>query len=115
MSRDSIDVKSTPKVTGFVGGAAGPLRSALDRRRGLTVAQTSQLRREGRGGGGGCRVTKNTLAKRAFASTSHPASEQWLERQTALVRTGCPFHPTPCFTAMPRLFCAPGHERKAFR
>ena len=57
----------------------------LARYRGLTVAQTNQFRRELRSVGGECRVTKNTLAKRAFATTPHPTSEHWLEGQTALV------------------------------
>lgn len=57
----------------------------LARYQGLTVAQTNQLRREIRSAGGECKVTKNTLAKRALADTPYQASERWLEGQTALV------------------------------
>jgi large subunit ribosomal protein L10 len=52
---------------------------------GLSVAQTNQFRREVRGAGGECKVTKNTLARRAIASTPYRASERWLDGQTALV------------------------------
>lgn len=52
---------------------------------GLTVAQTNQFRREVRGAGGECRVAKNTLTRRAIASTPYQASERWLDGQTALV------------------------------
>jgi large subunit ribosomal protein L10 len=57
----------------------------LARYQGLTVAQTNQLRRELRSAGGECKVTKNTLAKRALADMPYQASERWLEGQTALV------------------------------
>jgi large subunit ribosomal protein L10 len=53
--------------------------------RGLTVAQTNRFRRELRGVGGECKVTKNTLTRRAIAGTPYEASERWLEGQTALV------------------------------
>jgi large subunit ribosomal protein L10 len=59
--------------------------TVLARYQGLTVAQTNQLRRELRSVGGECRVTKNTLARRAFAASPVPALEQWLEGQTTLV------------------------------
>jgi large subunit ribosomal protein L10 len=52
---------------------------------GLSVAQTNRFRREVRGAGGECKVTKNTLARRAIASTPYQASERWLDGQTALV------------------------------
>jgi large subunit ribosomal protein L10 len=52
---------------------------------GLTVAQTNQFRREVRGAGGECKVTKNTLARRAIANTPYQAPERWLDGQTALV------------------------------
>jgi len=53
--------------------------------RGLTVAQTNRFRRELRGAGGECKVTKNTLARRAVVGTPYAASERWLDGQTALV------------------------------
>ena len=53
--------------------------------RGLTVAQTNRFRRELRSAGGECKVTKNTLARRAIVGTPYEASEQWLDGQTALV------------------------------
>jgi large subunit ribosomal protein L10 len=53
--------------------------------RGLSVEQTNQFRRELRVVHGECRVSKNTLAKRAFEGTAYQASERWLEGQTALV------------------------------
>lgn len=53
--------------------------------RGLTVAQTNRFRRELRGVGGECKVTKNTLARRAIAGTPYEGSERWLDGQTALV------------------------------
>jgi large subunit ribosomal protein L10 len=51
----------------------------------LTVAQVDRLRREVRGVNGECRVAKNTLARRALASTSYGAAEKWLEGPTAFV------------------------------
>jgi len=59
--------------------------AVLARSVGLTVAQTNQLRRELRGAGGECKVTKNTLAKRAIASTPYQGADRWLDGQTALV------------------------------
>ena len=53
--------------------------------RGLTVAQTNRFRSELRGAGGECKVTKNTLARRAIAGTPYEVSERWLDGQTALV------------------------------
>lgn len=75
--------------TNFVSGLEAKLKTAklalLARYRGLSVAQTNQLRRELRGVGGECKVTKNTLARRAVASTDYRGVERWLEGQTALV------------------------------
>jgi large subunit ribosomal protein L10 len=51
----------------------------------LTVAQVDRLRREVRAASGECRVAKNTLAKRAVASTPYSAAEKWLEGPTAFV------------------------------
>ena len=53
--------------------------------RGLTVAQTNRFRSELRGAGGECKVTKNTLARRAVVDTPYAGSERWLDGQTALV------------------------------
>ncbi|MGH7820124.1 MAG: 50S ribosomal protein L10, partial [Candidatus Binatia bacterium] len=55
----------------------------LARYQGLSVAKTTQFRREVRGVKGECKVAKNTLAKRAFAA-SLPGSDAWLEGPTAL-------------------------------
>ena len=78
----------TEKVD-FVSDLEAKLKSAkvalLARYQGLSVAQTNQLRRELRGVGGECKVTKNTLARRALAATEYGASEQFLDGQTALV------------------------------
>ena len=51
----------------------------------LTVAQVDRLRREVRSANGECRVAKNTLAKRAIASTPYGAAEKFLEGPTAFV------------------------------
>jgi large subunit ribosomal protein L10 len=59
--------------------------AVLTRSVGLTVVQANQLRRELRSVGGECKVTKNTLAKRAVANTPYQAAEHWLDGQTALV------------------------------
>ena len=59
--------------------------AVLARYQGLTVAQTNRFRRELREANGECKVTKNTLARRAIANTPYAAVETWLEGQTALV------------------------------
>ncbi len=59
--------------------------AVLARYQGLTVKKTNQFRREIRGVNGECKVTKNTLAKRAIASTPIQGSERWLDGPTALV------------------------------
>jgi len=59
--------------------------AVLTRYKGLTVAQTNQLRRELRGAGGECKVTKNTLVKRAIENSAFKNSERWLDGPTALV------------------------------
>jgi large subunit ribosomal protein L10 len=57
----------------------------LAKYQGLTVAQTNQFRRELRAVAGECRMTKNTLARRALRQTAYVSAEQWLDGPTALV------------------------------
>ena len=57
----------------------------VTRNLGLSVAQSTKLRNEMREAGARYKVTKNTLARRAIASTPYQASERWLDGQTALV------------------------------
>ena len=67
----------------------GKLKNAkvalLAKIQGLTVAKTTQFRRELRNVDGECRVAKNTLTRRALQQTAYGAVEQWLEGPTALV------------------------------
>lgn len=59
--------------------------AVFTRTKGLTVAEANRLRRELREVRGECRVTKNTLARRAVRGTPYAPVERWLEGQTALV------------------------------
>ena len=45
----------------------------------LTVAQVTQLRRDVRGANGTCKVAKNTLLRRAFASSPYEGTDRLLE------------------------------------
>lgn len=45
----------------------------------LTVAQVDRLRRDVRGAKGECKVAKNTLLRRAFASTEYQGAERHFE------------------------------------
>lgn len=53
--------------------------------RGLTVAQLNKLRRELQAAGASCRVSKNTLARRAIKETAFAKLDELLRGPTALV------------------------------